>query len=69
MTPTVIDNDQDEITVTFNGKVVRSFTYDGSSDHLAKMLQAREYVEGWYDGQINALEERLEAIDKALERK
>jgi hypothetical protein len=56
MNPQVTDNDKDEITVSFNDKVIRNYIYKNSLDHLQKMMQAREYVEGWYDGQIQALE-------------
>lgn len=50
MRPTVIDNDKDEINVTLNGKELRGWSYSSDSERRQKMLQAREYVEGWCDG-------------------
>lgn len=46
MQPKVIDNDKDEITVSLNGKELRGLSY---AERRQKMLQAREYVEGWCD--------------------
>lgn len=46
----VIDNDQGEIIVTLDGKELRGWSYSDDSERRAKMLAAREYVEGWHDG-------------------
>lgn len=48
MTPRVIDNDRDEITVTLDGKEIRGWTYDTEDTRRTKMLAAREFVEGWF---------------------
>ena len=46
----VTDDDLGEITATVNGKEVRGWVYKTDDDRRAKMLLAREYVEGWTDG-------------------
>jgi hypothetical protein len=46
----LIDNDHGEITVTLHGKEVRGWSYSNDNERRMKMLAAREYVEGWYDG-------------------
>lgn len=48
--PTVIDNDKDEITVSLDGQELRGWSYANDAERRQKMLQAREYVEGWCDG-------------------
>jgi hypothetical protein len=48
--PRVSDNDSGEISVTFNGKELRGWNYKDDAERRAKMLGAREYVEGWCDG-------------------
>jgi len=48
--PRVSDNDKDEITVSFKGKELRGWSYSNDHERRQKMLQAREYVEGWCDG-------------------
>jgi len=48
--PRVVDDDKDEITVTFSGKTLRGWEYHSEAERRQKMLQAREYVEGWCDG-------------------
>lgn len=47
--PRVTDNDKDEITVTLNGRELRGWSYANDGERRQKMLQAREYVEGWRD--------------------
>lgn len=49
MNPRVVDNDRDEITVTHNGRELRGWSYANEAERRQKMLQAREYVEGWCD--------------------
>lgn len=51
VTPRVTDNDRDEITVTIGGRELRGYSYTSDAERRAKMLAAREYVEGWHDGQ------------------
>jgi hypothetical protein len=48
--PRVTDNDQGVITVTLAGEELRGWSYASDDQRRAKMLLAREYVEGWYDG-------------------
>jgi len=50
MQPTVIDNDRNEITVSLEGRELRGWSYASDGERRQKMLQAREYVEGWCDG-------------------
>ena len=50
MQPRVVDNDSGEITVAFNGKELRGWSYKDDTERRMKMLAAREYVEGWCDG-------------------
>jgi len=48
--PRVVDNDRNEITVSLNGKELRGWSYEDDVERRQKMVQAREYVEGWCDG-------------------
>ena len=48
--PRVVDNDDGEVTVTFDGKELRGWSYADDAERRTKMLCAREYVEGWCDG-------------------
>lgn len=48
--PRVTDNDDGEISVTFNGSELRGWSYKDDTERRTKMLAAREYVEGWCDG-------------------
>lgn len=48
--PRVIDNDRDEISVSLNGKELRGWNYASDDERRQKMLMAREYVEGYCDG-------------------
>ena len=57
----LIDNDHGEISVTLNGMEVRGWSYNNDNERRTKMLSAREYVEGWYDGVRYGLD-RGEAI-------
>lgn len=55
MNPRVTDNDKDTITVSldekFGPKNLRRWSYASDAERRQKMLMAREYVEGWCDGQ------------------
>lgn len=51
MQPTVVDNNKNEITVSLSGKELRGWSYASDAERRQKMLQAREYVEGYCDGQ------------------
>lgn len=50
MIPTVTDGDDGEITVSLNGVELRGWSYADDPTRRAKMLMARDYVEGWCDG-------------------
>jgi hypothetical protein len=50
MQPRVTDNDKNEITVSLDGRELRGWSYASDVERRAKMLCAREYVEGWCDG-------------------
>lgn len=50
MQPTVIDNDKGEITVLLEGRELRGWSYSSDAERRQKMVQAREYIEGWCDG-------------------
>lgn len=50
LVPRVADNDRDEITVSLSGKEMRGWSYTNDSERRVKMLCAREFVEGWYEG-------------------
>jgi len=50
MQPRVTDNDKGEITVSLNGRELRGWYYKDDAERRQKMVQAREYVEGWCDG-------------------
>jgi len=54
MSPRVTDNDKDEITVSLNGRELRGWSYASDDERRQKMLQAREYVEGWCDARQEA---------------
>lgn len=45
--PRVTDNDKGEITVTLNGRALRGWSYANDAERRQKMLQAREFIEGW----------------------
>ena len=48
--PRVTDNDRGQISVTLHGRELRAWCYTNDDERRHKMLQAREYVEGWCDG-------------------
>jgi hypothetical protein len=48
--PRLIDNDAGEITITLDSKELRGWSYKNDDERRAKMLAAREYIEGWCDG-------------------
>lgn len=50
MQPTVTDDDKNEITVSLNGRELRGWSYSTDGERRQKMVQAREYIEGWCDG-------------------
>lgn len=56
--PRVVDNDKGEVTVTFNGRELRGWSYKDDTERRTKMLAAREYVEGWCDARADTLDFR-----------
>lgn len=48
--PRVIDDDKGSIIVSLRGRELRGWSYKDDAERRAKMLAAREYVEGWCDG-------------------
>jgi hypothetical protein len=62
--PRVTDNDSGEITVSLDGRELRGWSYSNDGERRQKMLQAREYVEGWHDAREGAagLIKEFEAI-------
>jgi hypothetical protein len=48
--PKVVDNDEDEVTVTYRGHELRGWSYANDTERRTKMLCAWEYIEGWCDG-------------------
>ena len=62
----VTDNDNGEITVTLNGKEVRGWSYENSAQQMTKMICAREYVEGWYDGYAHGIDRGIKALDNVM---
>ena len=46
--PRVVDNDRDEITVTFDGTEIRGWSYKDEAERRKKIFGAREFCEGWY---------------------
>lgn len=63
MTPTITDNDRDEITASLNGRQLRGWSYANDDQRRAKMRLAREFVEGWLLGTRAAKAEA--AMEKA----
>jgi len=49
MSPRVVDNDRDEITVTLDGREIRGWSYESEAERRTKMLAAREFCEGWHE--------------------
>jgi hypothetical protein len=48
-TPRVTDNDCGNITVSLDDRELRGWSYKTDAERRQKMLQAREYIEGWCD--------------------
>lgn len=51
MRPRLTDHDNGEITVNLGDHELRGWSYANDAERRQKMLQAREYVEGYCDGQ------------------
>ena len=63
---TVTDNDAGEITITRNGEELRGWSYTNDNERRTKMLCAREYVEGWYEGARCALNDASDIVKASL---
>lgn len=63
-TPHLTDDDKGEINATFEGNVVRSWSYS-VSDRSAVMAKAREYAEGWHNA-TRVTESRAIAAEEKL---
>jgi hypothetical protein len=48
--PRVTDNDSGEISITYKGQQLRSWSYNNDRARRLGMVYAREYIEGWCDG-------------------
>jgi len=48
--PRLTDNDEGEITVSFNERELRSWSYGDDNTRRVKIHLAHEYIEGWHDG-------------------
>lgn len=66
--PKIIDNDRDEITAEFGGKEIRGWSYKDRDEQMAKMKMAREFVEGYDQGQ-RALLNALLSLNPELEKR
>lgn len=66
--PRIVDNDRDEITAEFGGKEIRGWSYKDETERRTKMLAAREFVEGYDQGQ-RALLNTLLSLNPELEKK
>jgi hypothetical protein len=62
--PRLIDNDAGEITVSINGAEVRGWSYQNDSERRLKMLVAREFVEGWYEGYSSGLKRAGDMLEE-----
>lgn len=67
MNPRVTDNDQGEITVSLDDKELRGWSYANDTERRAKMLLAREYVEGYCDGKESTERRAEKWFNKACE--
>lgn len=64
--PRLTDDDKGEITVTLDGRELRGWSYANDSERRTKMLCAREYIEGWYDGREQKPMADIEASARTL---
>lgn len=60
----LIDNDKGEITVTLGTKEIRGWSYFSEPERRQKMLQAREFVEGWHQSGAPDLLAAVKAFEK-----
>ncbi len=66
--PRVIDFDNGEISVRLDDKELRGWIYANDGERRQKMLQAREYVEGWCDGHETQRSPQASAESKGEDR-
>jgi hypothetical protein len=68
MQPRVTDDDGDQITVSLDGRELRRWIYASEGERRQKIVQAREYVEGWCDGRTTlAIFDILNPVALAVE--
>ena len=53
--PRVIDNDRGAVIVTWQGRQIRAWSYQNDDERRLKMGYAREYIEGWMEGNQHGL--------------
>lgn len=52
--PRVIDNERGTVLVVWKGRQIRGWSYQSDEMRRARMMYAREYIEGWCDGRDDA---------------
>ncbi len=67
LNPRVTDNDKGEISVALGGRELRGWSYSNDTERRQKMIQAREYIEGWCDGR-DALKNRMDILSARCSR-
>jgi len=50
--PKVFDNDRGAVLAMLNGCSIRGWSYQNDEERRLKTRLAREYVEGWCDGNL-----------------
>ena len=53
--PRVTDNGRGAVIVAFDGRQIRMWTYQSHDARRKKMMYAREYIEGWIEGNQHRL--------------
>jgi len=64
----VIDNDNGLISVTYHGKEIRGWYYHDDDERRVKMLAAREFTEGWYEGYRAGLDWSEQTVVAGIEK-
>jgi len=54
--PRLIDDDHGNVIVMQHGRQIRGWSYQNENERRIKMLCAREYIEGYMDGAMAAVE-------------
>ena len=53
--PRVTDNGRGAVIVTLEGRQIRLWTYQAHESRRKKMMYAREFIEGWIEGNQRSL--------------